>query len=66
MTIRDNGRGITPEEKSDRRSLGLLGMRERVNLIGGTIDITGIEGKGTMIKVSVSLPEILPMSSSAY
>jgi len=55
MIIRDNGRGITAEEESDRRSLGLLGMRERVNLIGGTIHITGAEGKGTVIKVSVPL-----------
>ena len=56
LTIRDNGRGITTDEKSDRLSLGLLGMRERVNLIGGTIHITGVEGKGTVIMVRVPIP----------
>ena len=55
LTIRDNGRGITTGEKSDRLSLGLLGMRERVNLIGGTIHITGVEGKGTVITVRVPI-----------
>jgi PAS domain S-box-containing protein len=55
LTIRDNGRGITAGEKSDPLSLGLLGMRERVNLIGGTIHIAGVEGKGTEITVRVRL-----------
>ena len=55
LTIQDNGRGITADEKSEPLSLGLLGMRERVNLIGGRIDITGVEGKGTEITVRVSM-----------
>ena len=49
LTIRDNGRGITVAEKTDRSSLGLLSMRERANLIGGQIDITGNEGEGTIV-----------------
>ncbi len=56
LTIRDNGRGITADQQSDRLSLGLLGMRERVNLIGGTIRIAGVEGKGTVIAVRVPIP----------
>jgi len=56
LTVQDNGRGITADEKSDRLSLGLLRMRERVNLIGGAIHIRGIEGKGTEITVRVSIP----------
>ncbi|MDX6531331.1 MAG: hypothetical protein QOH41_3621 [Blastocatellia bacterium] len=56
LTIRDDGRGITADEKSGRQSLGLLGMRERVNLIGGAIDIAGVEGKGTVITVRVASP----------
>jgi len=53
LTITDNGRGITTEEKSGQRSLGLLGMRERANLIGGTVDISGSKGKGTVVTVRV-------------
>jgi len=53
LTIRDNGRGITEAEKSARRTLGLLGMRERANLIGGQVDITGSERKGTVVSLRI-------------
>ncbi|MCM3871116.1 MAG: PAS domain S-box protein [Pyrinomonadaceae bacterium] len=53
LTITDNGRGITNEEKSGQRSIGLLGMRERAYLIGGTVDISGSKGKGTVVTVRV-------------
>jgi PAS domain S-box-containing protein len=53
LTITDNGRGITNEEKSGQRSLGILGMRERAYLIGGTVDISGSKGKGTVVTVRV-------------
>jgi PAS domain S-box-containing protein len=51
LTIGDNGRGITDDEKSGRRTLGLLGMRERAHLVGGKIDIAGSEGKGTVVTI---------------
>jgi signal transduction histidine kinase len=51
LTIGDNGRGITEGEKSGQRTLGLLGMRERAHLVGGRIDITGSEGKGTVVRL---------------
>lgn len=57
LTIRDNGRGITEAEKSASRSLGLLGMHERAHLVGGSIDITAVEGKGTVITVQVPMSE---------
>lgn len=53
LTITDNGRGITNEEKFGQRSLGLLGMRERAYLIGGTVEISGSKGKGTVVTVVV-------------
>jgi PAS domain S-box-containing protein len=55
LTIVDDGRGITEDEKSGSQSLGLLGMQERAHLIGGEISITRTEGKGTMITVRVPL-----------
>jgi len=55
LTIRDNGRGITAAEQTDRSSLGLLSMRERANLIGGQIDITGNEGGGTVVTVRLPI-----------
>jgi len=55
LTIKDNGRGITNSEESATRSLGLLGMRERANLVGGEIDIESAAGEGTKITVRVPI-----------
>jgi len=54
LPVRDNGRGITEEEKSGAFSLGLLGMRERADLVGGKIDITAMKGGGTTVTVRVA------------
>jgi len=51
MTIVDNGRGITREERNAPQSLGLLGMRERAESIGGSFSIEGTPRKGTVISV---------------
>jgi PAS domain S-box-containing protein len=51
MTIVDNGRGITSEEIKAPQSLGLLGMRERAESIGGTFSIEGTPQKGTVVSV---------------
>jgi PAS domain S-box-containing protein len=53
LTITDNGRGITENEKSGTLSLGILGMRERAHLIGAVFEISGVEGKGTSITLRV-------------
>jgi signal transduction histidine kinase len=55
LTISDNGRGITEDEKSGRLSLGILGMRERAHIIGGELEITGTEGTGTVVVVRVPI-----------
>ncbi len=55
LEIEDNGKGITEEDISDPKSLGLLGTRERALLFGGDVNITGSPGKGTRISVSIPL-----------
>ena len=55
LTINDNGRGITDDEKAGQRTLGLLGMRERATLIGGKIDITGFENQGTIVTLRIPI-----------
>lgn len=51
--VRDDGRGITDEELENPRSIGLTGMRERVYLAGGTIEIARAAGIGTVLSVRV-------------
>ena len=55
LTVIDNGRGITENQISDERSLGLIGMRERVHSYGGDLKICGALNKGTTIMVSIPL-----------
>lgn len=55
LEIKDNGKGITKEEISNIKTLGLLGMRERVSSIDGNLSIAGIPQKGTTLKLKVNL-----------
>jgi PAS domain S-box-containing protein len=55
LMIGDNGRGITENERVGELSIGLLGMRERAHLIGGEIDVSGVEGEGTTVTLRVPL-----------
>jgi len=49
LKIRDNGKGITKKQIQDSKSFGLMGMRERIEYLGGEFEITGIRGKGTTL-----------------
>ena len=53
LCVEDNGRGIKETEAQSPRSLGFLGLRERVLAFGGAIDVKGDEGKGTRVCVSI-------------
>jgi two-component system NarL family sensor kinase len=53
VTIEDDGKGFDPARASASMEggFGLASMRERVELIGGTIDVHTAPGKGTRIVV---------------
>ncbi|MHB0972105.1 MAG: HAMP domain-containing sensor histidine kinase [Thermoanaerobaculia bacterium] len=55
VEVRDNGRGIAKEAIASRRSLGLIGIRERTELLGGTVAVSGREGEGTVVRVTLPL-----------
>jgi signal transduction histidine kinase len=61
LSIEDNGKGFVPHqvgfETPTRRGLGLLGMRERVDLINGILEIQSSPGKGTQIHMTVAKDE---------
>jgi signal transduction histidine kinase len=50
--VRDDGRGFDPQ--ADAEGFGLVGMRERVELVGGALTIESTRGQGTVI--SAQLP----------
>jgi len=49
LAVRDDGVGFDPLNPKRRRSLGLASMRERVELVGGSLDIESTQGRGTEI-----------------
>jgi signal transduction histidine kinase len=53
LQVHDDGRGIQADEVAGLHSLGLLGMRERAQRLGGTFDIRGMPGDGTIVTVSI-------------
>jgi PAS domain S-box-containing protein len=53
LVIEDDGRGIQPEELTGAKSLGLLGMRERANALGGALDVRSPEGGGARVTFTV-------------
>lgn len=57
LRVTDNGRGITDAEMKGTKSLGLLGMRERTRLHGGTLLIAGTPGQGTTLTVRIPSPQ---------
>ena len=51
LIVEDNGRGFAPEEKANLkgRGIGLVGVRERVKLMNGTLEIESADGKGSTL-----------------
>jgi signal transduction histidine kinase len=54
LVVHDDGKGFDPASVRDG-SLGLVGMGERVALLGGRLTIESSEGAGTMLKAEVPI-----------
>jgi signal transduction histidine kinase len=61
LLIRDDGVGFNVSEALQRAAsgghLGLLGMKERAQILGGTVEIDAFPGRGTRIRVVLPVPE---------
>jgi signal transduction histidine kinase len=60
--VEDDGRGFEVDRLMrgpvDERGLGLAGMRERANLLGGKLSIESVPGEGTTVFVEVPLEQV--------
>jgi PAS domain S-box-containing protein len=65
LKVKDNGKGILPEQIMSPSSLGILGIRERVRFWRGRSFFTGSPGKGTMMRVSFPLRPAKPSSKES-
>ena len=61
VEIQDDGAGFRPKQSREDDSveweygLGLVGMRERVRLVGGTLDVQSAPKAGTLVSVEIPL-----------
>jgi signal transduction histidine kinase len=53
VRVRDNGQGLKPDP--DRKSFGLLGIRERARTLGGDARIYSPPGAGTIVEIDIPL-----------
>lgn len=51
LEVSDDGEGFKPKKVSSLKRIGIIGMREQVNYIGGEFKISSTIGKGTKILV---------------
>jgi len=60
LSIGDDGCGMSSKLPGERRTHGLLGIRERVKMFGGRIDIDSSPERGTHIEISIPRTRELP------
>jgi signal transduction histidine kinase len=53
IVVRDDGRGFDAEAVAGAAGFGLLGMRERIALVGGSLEVDGAPGEGAEIRARV-------------
>jgi signal transduction histidine kinase len=51
LEVEDHGRGFAPD--AGHQGIGLVGMRERAELVGGTLQVVRREGGGTIVRLVV-------------
>jgi len=68
MLVEDDGQGfdIAMVKEKGEQCLGLMGMRERINLLGGSFVIESAPGEGTTIRVRIPLSEEQDVHTSFY
>jgi len=55
LEVRDHGRGFASDKMEELPGLGIAGMRERVEAVGGVIHIDTTPGEGTLVEVNIPL-----------
>ena len=55
ITIKDNGVGITESQILNPESFGIIGMKERIQQIGGKLEISGVPSQGSVVTLKIPL-----------
>lgn len=54
LAVEDDGKGFDPERLEESKGLGVIGMRERASLVGGTLSVG--PGAGGGVRIDLRLP----------
>lgn len=63
MSVGDNGIGLHPKGRHKPGSFGLVGIEERINILGGTFDVHSASNSGTTVRVTVPMSIALPIAA---
>jgi PAS domain S-box-containing protein len=55
LVVADNGKGLSPDELRNPKSLGLLGMKERAAMLKGDVQVEGAPGRGTTVRLEIPI-----------
>ncbi|HEY0848007.1 MAG TPA: sensor histidine kinase [Noviherbaspirillum sp.] len=55
FSIRDNGVGMFPGDRRKVRRFGLIGIQERVTMLGGELTIDSSPGQGTVLQMTIPM-----------
>ncbi len=55
VSVRDDGTGFELAQQQTQDHYGLLGLRERARLAGGTLEVSSAPGRGTLLQVTLPL-----------
>ncbi|HKI70283.1 MAG TPA: sensor histidine kinase, partial [Verrucomicrobiae bacterium] len=61
LTIKNDGKSFQPQRVMNSKKnsrLGLLGMRERLEMVGGSFSVKSAPGKGTTVQAQIPLGKV--------
>lgn len=61
VTVDDDGKGFDAENLSDKRGMGLKVIRDRVEMLGGVMEVDSVIGQGT--RVTFQIPTLEPQQA---
>jgi PAS domain S-box-containing protein len=61
LKVKDDGQGIDPAITGTKKTLGLIGIKERTFALGGKYDLKSEPGKGTEVQISIPLKQLLKL-----
>jgi len=66
LRVIDDGKGIRRSDLEDVKSLGLVGMKERAQLLGGEVTVQPGSPHGTMVELALPLPSDGPSTIAIH